>query len=85
MPTIKGDQLIVTIQSPTQNFICTREDLITFLRTELQNPNVTIATDLQDVAAGNATPYTAKEKLESMLKDNPKLQSLISNFNLDFE
>ena len=83
-PHAQGDTVVVDIVNDTQKTICENTSLLSTLRRELGNANIVMQPNLimQDVQ--QARPYTTREKLNSMLEDNPHLQDLIEKFGLDF-
>ena len=83
-PHAQGDTIFVDIINDSQKTICENAELISHLRRELGNPNITLRPNLIAQVQQQSRPYSSTEKLNSMLADNPHLQDLITKFGLDF-
>ena len=84
-PTVQGCTIFVEISNPAQGGICENVELLTFLRSNLGSNAIVIRTNLVEQAVDDASPYTAKQKLDAMVQENPALQELISRFGLGFD
>ena len=83
-PHIQDDTIVVDIINDTQKTICENADLLAYLRRELNNANVVLRPNLIVQEQQEVRPFTTREKLNSMLADNPHFQELIDRFGLDF-
>jgi DNA polymerase-3 subunit gamma/tau len=61
-----------------------KRDLIQFLRDQLRNSELTIATSLQETI-GKKVVYTSKEKFEHLAEKHPKLWDLKDRMGLDWD
>ena len=88
LPILKDNNIIeYTLNNTAQqdDFIkIIKHDLLTFLKTELQNNTIQIVTNIVEVKEVKR-PYTSEEKFDYMNKKNPALSKLKQKFNLDFE
>lgn len=60
-----------------------KHDLVSWLRTELQNNSIELITEIEVQGSANK-PFSESEKLLEMIKKNPNITLLRQKFNLDF-
>ncbi len=82
----EGYRLVLDIDNSVQDDLITsiKPELISWLRTELKNSKVELATNITQTSRAKMI-YTDSEKYLEMLKKNPKLEILKERFKLDFE
>lgn len=82
----EGYRLVLDIDNSVQDDLIAsiKPELISWLRTELKNSKVELATAITKTLKGKII-YTDSEKYLEMLKKNPKLEILKDRFKLDFE
>ncbi len=84
--TCSGNVIRVSIKDPSQASICKRDDLLHFLRHELERYDIVVETVIDTAeGGGRATPYTSMEKLQAMVSENESLQRLIEVFGLQLD
>jgi hypothetical protein len=86
VPQIQEDyKLLLEIENTVQEdlIVSIKPELVTFLRKELKNSNIQLITQITEKTKGRFI-YTDTEKLEEMIKKNPKLALLRKKFKLDF-
>jgi hypothetical protein len=81
-----GYRLVLDIDNSVQDDLIAsiKPELISWLRTELKNSKVELATVITETSREKII-YTDSEKYLEMLKKNPKLDILKDRFKLDFE
>ncbi len=84
-PKLQGYTVVVDITGESQRGIVNRADLLQYLRTNLNCPNLTLSANLTSSTEQVAVVYTSKQKLSVMIQQNAELQSLISRFNLTID
>ena len=85
-PTCHDNVVVASITDPSQASICKRDDLLHYLRKELNRRDIIIETVLDTTKQNSAsTPFTSMEKLHSMVDDNKNLQKLIELFGLQLD
>jgi len=80
-PVITVSLLNPVEESLLDNF---RRDLTQFLRDQLRNSDITLASTLQD-NSGKRVIYTAREKFEHLAEKYPYLNELKERLGLDWE
>lgn len=86
-PVIKADfnvELPVENKFQADEIIKERIDLLNFLRTKLQNFEITLEPVIEEGAVKKKL-YTSTEKYQHMVEKNPKLEEFRKIFNLDFD
>lgn len=86
-PVVKEDfkvELPVENKFQADEIIKERIDLLNFLRTKLQNFDVTLEPVIEEGAVKKKL-YTSTEKYQHMVEKNPKLEEFRKIFNLDFD
>ncbi|HUS86580.1 MAG TPA: DNA polymerase III subunit gamma/tau [Bacteroidales bacterium] len=88
IPVIKGDNEIeLALSTDAQKEYFDKRykgDVLDFLKTELDNTDLTFYTVVNEILENNA-PYTDKEKLKHLAEKNPAIDKLKRDFKLDFE
>ncbi|MCK5170118.1 MAG: hypothetical protein KAQ75_09570, partial [Bacteroidales bacterium] len=62
-----------------------RNELLSFLKTELKNSAIDIKLVITDLEEENNKLYTSEDKFKHMLSKNEDLNKLKQEFNLDLE
>ena len=61
------------------------DDLLTYLKKELENHSINLKVIIEKGSKKNITKsLNNEEKIKSMIETNPKIKSLIEEFNLKF-
>ena len=61
------------------------DDLLTYLKKELENHSINLKVIIEKGSKKNITKsLNNEEKMKSMIESNPKIKSLIEEFNLKF-
>lgn len=81
---LEGEMITVELTNPVEvdGIERIRVDLLTFIRTKFQNRSIQLQHKVNIEKAADR-PYTAKDKFEAMLKENPLLGKLRDTFGLD--
>ena len=83
---VKGDIIIKVVnqinKKEIENII---DDLLTYLKKELENHSINLKVIIEKGSKKNITKsLNNEEKMKSMIESNPKIKSLIEEFNLKF-
>ena len=76
-------EVVVSNKAQDNNFRDEKPDLLNFLRVQLKNFDINIATRIDETIVSKR-PYTDQEKFQHMASRNPQLIELQKSFNLDF-
>ena len=86
-PSVKGENIIIK----TVNQINKKEiesiggDILSYLKKELENYSINLKVIIEKNSKKNgAKSLNNEEKIKSMIESNPKIKSLIEEFNLKF-
>jgi hypothetical protein len=81
---LEGEMITVELTNPVEvdGIERIRVDLLTFIRAKFQNRSIQLQHKVNIEKAADR-PYTAKDKFEAMLKENPLLGKLRDTFGLD--
>ena len=86
-PSIEGGNIIIK----TVNQINKKEiesiggDILSYLKKELENHSISLKVIIEKNSKKNETKsLNNEEKIKSMIESNPKIKSLIEEFNLKF-
>jgi len=81
---LEGEMITVELTNPVEvdGIEKVRTDLLNFIRKKFQNSSIQLQHKVNIEKAADR-PYTAKDKFEAMLKENPLLGKLRDTFGLD--
>lgn len=81
---LEGEMITVNLTNPVEvdGIERIRVELLTFIRAKFQNRAIQLQHKVNIEKAADR-PYTAKDKFEAMLKENPLLGKLRDTFGLD--
>jgi hypothetical protein len=81
-----GNKLMLKIENSVQeeDIRLIKPDLVSWLRKELRNSGIELATQLGKIETGRVI-FSDSEKLQMMVQKNPHLFELKQKFNLDFK
>ncbi len=78
------NQVILKVANEMQREVCknVHQDLLEFLYTELQNNQIKLQFEVTMNAINTLKPYLTNEKLEALVKKNPKVEDLKNKLEL---
>jgi DNA polymerase-3 subunit gamma/tau len=84
-----GEQAIITVLLDNaiveEAFLSVRGDIQQRLRSELGNPDIFLQCEITESQEQERKPFTAKEKFEALLSENPVIKELRDEFDLDID
>ncbi len=82
----RGNIIIKTVNQINKKEIeSIRGDILSYLRKELENHSINLKVIIEKISKKNgAKSLNNEEKIKSMIESNPKIKSLIEEFNLKF-
>lgn len=62
-----------------------KQDMLIFLRSQTGNTQLNLQMEIQQQTETAGTPYTSKEKFDSLARKNPTLIELVKALDLEIE
>ncbi len=79
----ENNEIVISLSNDAMNDVELKYDLLSYLKKELNNKQITISTIIREVEV--AANKSSKDKYYEMLKANPKLDDLRKQLDLDFK